>query len=164
MKKIILIIILVWGILIFVASSQNWKESNEKSKRLIYPITKHVLKITNYWKITNIDISNEKEINKIVNKLNYPIRKIAHIFLYFVLSILLMLVLTNCKLIPIKKMIIVVILCFLYSITDEYHQTLISGRTGKITDCIIDTIGAVMGTTLFIQIEKIKIAKKGEKK
>lgn len=37
------------------------------------------------------------------------------------------------------------ILAVVYSLTDEYHQTLVSGRTGRVFDIIVDSLGALFG-------------------
>jgi VanZ family protein len=43
--------------------------------------------------------------------------------------------------------------CFLilvvYSLTDEYHQSFVPGRTASLTDCGIDSIGGAMGMLVY---------------
>jgi VanZ family protein len=41
-----------------------------------------------------------------------------------------------------------VIVAGLFSLTDEYHQSFVPGRTGSIKDCGIDTFGAILGMLL----------------
>ena len=54
---------------------------------------------------------------------------------------------------------------FGFAISDEYHQTFVSGRTGRTLDVIIDSIGAFAGmvfyTTYYI-VYKIGV-KRGKK-
>ena len=157
-KKIIIlgIISILWCIVIFYASSRTSIESNNKSKEIIYKVTKKVVSITNHFHITNIDVKDEKWFIKTVNRLNKPLRKGAHAFVYFILGILLCLLL---KCFPLsKKMIwiIVILFCFCYSLTDEYHQTLVEGRTGQLIDCLIDTTGGVCGIALVELIKRRK--------
>ena len=157
-KKILMItLILFWCFIIFYASSKTSNESNGKSKELIYSTSKEVIKITNYFHITKIDLNDEKYFQEIVKKLNYPLRKCAHASVYFVLSILLMLLLKNFPITLKKAFIITISLCFLYSITDEFHQTFVKGRTGQFSDCIIDTLGAMLGSKITIMLEKKRI-------
>ena len=40
-------------------------------------------------------------------------------------------------------------LSILYAITDEFHQTFVTGRTGVWTDVVIDGLGAAAGLWLF---------------
>lgn len=39
---------------------------------------------------------------------------------------------------------------FLYACTDEFHQTFVSERTGKISDIFIDTFGGMLGAFLIM--------------
>lgn len=39
---------------------------------------------------------------------------------------------------------------FLYACTDEFHQTFVSERTGKISDVFIDTFGGMLGAFLIM--------------
>ena len=108
-----IILIIIWCFIIFYASSKTSNESNGKSKELIYSASKEVIKITNYFHITKIDLNDEKYFQEIVKKLNYPLRKCAHASVYFVLSILLMLLLKNFPITLKKAFIITISLCFL---------------------------------------------------
>lgn len=159
MKKksiIMIILIIIWCFIIFYASSKTSNESNGKSKELIYNTSKEIVKITNFFHITKIDLNDEKYFQKIVKKLNYPVRKCAHASVYFVLSILFILLLNSFSISLKKAFIITISLCFLYSITDEFHQTFVKGRTGQFSDCVIDTLGAVIGSKLTLTIIKRK--------
>ena len=40
-------------------------------------------------------------------------------------------------------------LCAAFAGTDEYHQTFVDGRTGQVTDVLIDTAGACVGCLLY---------------
>ncbi|MBU2577595.1 VanZ family protein, partial [Patescibacteria group bacterium] len=44
-----------------------------------------------------------------------------------------------------NKLFLSLVLTVLYALTDEYHQTLVSGRTGKLFDVFIDSMGALFG-------------------
>ena len=142
--KLILSILLVitWLLIIFTFSNMDTNKSNGKSKNIIYSVVK-------------IFDQNEKEAKTIANKLNLPLRKGMHMFEYFVLSILLLTLIKNIKNIK-NKYILVLLMCFLYSLTDEFHQLFITGRTGQFKDCIIDTIGAIIGLLVYNKIKRIK--------
>ncbi|HEX8924066.1 MAG TPA: VanZ family protein [Patescibacteria group bacterium] len=45
---------------------------------------------------------------------------------------------------------------YLYSLTDEFHQTFVKGRTGKFTDTLIDLIGITVGSLLLWSFLKNK--------
>lgn len=76
----------------------------------------------------------------------FIVRKSAHIFEYFVLYLLTY----NCfKNYNVKNIIIIsIIFCILCSSLDEVHQLFISGRTGKLTDVLVDSIGIILGYIL----------------
>lgn len=43
----------------------------------------------------------------------------------------------------------------IYAATDEIHQLFVSGRSGRITDVLIDGCGAVAGTLIILLISRI---------
>ena len=59
-----------------------------------------------------------------------------------------------------KRAIITIVSGALYAMTDEIHQTFISGRSGQITDVLLDTFGVIVGTIFVTYIFKIIIEKK----
>lgn len=145
--KIILLFIIItaWCGAIFYASSRTSNESNHASKELITTTLENVIKVTNHLNITNINLNDKSYTLNLVNKLNYPLRKCAHATIYFILAFLIMFFLKSLNLNYKKIIIITILFCFLYSITDEYHQTFVSNRTGQFSDCLIDTLGATIG-------------------
>ena len=138
-KTLSWILVLICMLSIFYLSNMNSNESNNKSKTTI---TKVIDKTTT--------ITNKDKENQLVEDINPYLRKCAHASIYFILSILLLISLS----ITINKKtsiiyLINLIICITYAITDEYHQTFISGRTGQITDVLIDTLGSILGIILF---------------
>ena len=49
-----------------------------------------------------------------------------------------------------------VIVAGLYSLTDEYHQSFVPGRTASIVDCGIDTVGAALSTLIVLAWDRLK--------
>lgn len=43
-----------------------------------------------------------------------------------------------------------IVIAGLYSLTDEYHQSFVAGRTSTIVDCGIDTVGASLATVIVL--------------
>jgi VanZ family protein len=124
----------------------NTNVSNSKSKSTINSIIEKTVETTNGLGITNKHPSKSK-IQQVIDKLNKPLRKIAHASVYFILSILLMHSLRINNNIT-KKIILSILICFLYACSDEFHQTFVLGRTGQFIDVIIDTIGAMIGSSI----------------
>ena len=142
-KKIIMwILVIMWMGVIFFFSSYNGIDSTTQSKGFLYNTLGKIIDI--FDKDITIE---EKEI--LIDKLDTPVRKVAHASVYLILAILVCLALDNYK-IDIKKLLIsAFIICVLYAISDEIHQTFIDGRSGEIKDIIIDSIGASIGLFLF---------------
>ena len=45
----------------------------------------------------------------------------------------------------ILRMFISALFCFVYALSDEFHQMFVDGRGASFTDCLIDTGGAMLG-------------------
>ena len=73
----------------------------------------------------------------------FLIRKSAHAFLYFLLGFLMINYLSELSIS--SKILLSILFCVFYSITDEIHQTFLIGRSGEITDVVLDSIFSVIG-------------------
>mgnify|MGYP004459323379 CR=1 FL=1 len=140
MKKTISIVLLIlWMIIIFSFSSADANKSTGTSDKVITTMIEIKDKITDQE--TPI---NEKEI--IVKNSSFYVRKIAHITEYLILGLLMF---NALKQFNILNIYYAIILCILYSCTDEFHQLFINGRSGSFRDVLIDTIGILLGTYLY---------------
>ena len=116
---------ILWCMVIFLFSNQPASVSSEQSSYA-------------YKMFENIGIL--KALFTVV-----PIRKCAHMFLYAVLGTLLFLFLrwrTN------YPHIIALSCCYLYAISDEFHQMFVPGRGAALTDTFIDLAGAIIGVLI----------------
>lgn len=151
MKVVKICFLVLWMALIFAFSNQKDVESSNVSDGFI---DRTVVKI---YKIFNENITKEKE-NEIIEKYTYPIRKLAHYTLYFILGILSFLVVKDYSIN--KKLIIYsLLICFLYACSDEFHQLFIIGRSARVLDVIIDTFGSFCSISIFYIFNK-KISKR----
>ena len=158
-KKLIisLILVIIWMVLIFFFSNMNSDLSNENSQSII---------ITIINKIDEIIKSSEEVIlrhhsKEFIETANFIFRKLCHISEYLVLSVLILNFLSILKKYTIKKNILIaMIVSILYSISDEFHQIFISGRSGQVMDVLIDTFGAIVGAILFCFIFNKKMSNK----
>lgn len=140
LKKIVkLVLLITWMAIIFNFSNDNGTESTKKSDLVITKI---------YQVITNAEPS-KKQLQNIIDKYVYPIRKLAHFTEYAVLGILLVNFINEFKILSIKVIIISVILCMLYAISDEIHQLFSAGRSARILDVFIDTLGSSTGIIIY---------------
>lgn len=151
MKVVKICFLVLWMALIFSFSNQKDVDSSKISDGFI---DRTVVKI---YKVFNENITKEKE-NEIIEKYTYPIRKLAHYTLYFVLGILSFLVVKDYSIN--KKLIIYsLLICFLYACSDEFHQLFVIGRSASIKDVIIDTFGSFCSISIFYIFNK-KTSKK----
>lgn len=151
MKVVKICFLVLWMALIFSFSNQKDVDSSKVSDGFI---DRTVVRI---YKIFNENITKEKE-NEIIEKYTYPIRKLAHYTLYFILGILSFLVVKDYSIN--KKLIIYsLLICFLYACSDEFHQLFIIGRSARVLDVMIDTFGSSCSISIFYIFNK-KISKK----
>lgn len=131
-------LIVAWMFVIYQFSSDNGSESLNLSGGVTELFTKVVRILTG------------KDLKMSVSPDNYAfielcLRKLAHMFIFFILSISTMLFLFTFKINMGLRMGIALLFSFVYACVDEYHQSFVSGRTSSFTDTLIDTGGAVLG-------------------
>lgn len=148
--SVIIAIVFSWLLLIFNLSAMTSQDSNHKSTGLTEKLISKVLDATNEAGITDSHPDGAK-LTKAASLINAPLRKVAHATVYFVLALILLAVgrvifggkryLISCA--------IALLFCFVFALTDEYHQTFVAGRTGQFSDVLIDTAGACVGVLVF---------------
>ena len=84
------------------------------------------------------------------------LRKAAHILEFAILAVLLLRVGLRKEKEFNKKLVYGVALVFgiLYAVIDEYHQTFVIGREGVLTDVLIDSLGIMLGTGVYLAVKK----------
>ena len=82
--------------------------------------------------------------------IHFLIRKLAHVSEYAMFGLLLYhsFVPRHPESWHTRSALGAVVIAGLFSLTDEYHQSLVPGRTASIKDCGIDTLGALVGILL----------------
>lgn len=150
-RKIIkFILIVVWMGLIFSFSSDNATTSTNKSDGVI-------IKIVQVFKNDNL---TTKEKEYWTNKLVVPIRKGAHFFVYFILGLLVISFLKEYGSIDKKRIALAILVTFLYACSDEVHQLFVPGRSGQISDVLLDTFAGIISIISYGIIYN-KIGKRG---
>jgi len=121
LKRILLI---MWMIVIFYFSSQDATKSSATSNGLLLFL---------FGDLANIPIYR------------MLIRKLAHAFEFFLLTILLM--------INVKDYKLSFLYCFLYALSDEFHQYFIPARAMAFKDVCIDMIGSLIAILIMVLIK-----------
>lgn len=133
--------VIFWMLLIFMLSSQPASESNNLSTG----VTKYIIKTIG--KFLPLDIETSTVIN-VVSKLNHYVRKSAHFISYLILGVLVLNAFIKSKIEMKKAIFYSLIICVLYSISDEFHQLFVPGRGGQVKDVIIDSGGSFTGVLM----------------
>lgn len=74
--------------------------------------------------------------------LSYIVRKIAHFTEYFILGLLVYHLVKQYRCVSKKEIIWMILFCVIYAMSDEFHQVFIGGRSPKVFDVIIDSLGS----------------------
>ncbi|SNT10961.1 VanZ like family protein [Anaerovirgula multivorans] len=90
-----------------------------------------------------------------IGRLHHLIRKNAHFFSYLVLGVLVLNALRRSGVYGSKGIMIAFLICVLYAISDEFHQTFVPGRSGEIRDVIIDSAGATVGVLGYLGMSRV---------
>ena len=140
-KKIFLwILVISWMALIFYFSAQNAESSTNQSRAIV----DKTIVVDKYS-----ENKSEEEKEELRESIDRVLRKVAHASVFFVLAILVWFLVKEYTL-DIKKILLIgIIICFLYSCSDEIHQLYVIGRSGEVRDVIIDNIGACFGYLVF---------------
>lgn len=143
------LLVLLWMMLIFTFSSANGEESSGLSDKVIETIA---LNLTDVQK-------NSKEMDSIKEKYSFLIRKSAHFLVYFILGILVMNALYTFK---VNRYMIIYasLICIIYAITDEFHQTFVNKRSGQISDVLLDSSASLIANYLFMRLVVLRNEKK----
>lgn len=134
MRRVLsVLLVLLWMFFIFANSNATGVESSSLSDNVLENI---VVICTNIKR-------DSQEMEKVKKKYGIVIRKFAHFFVYFVLGILVMNALYSFN---VNRWMIIYasLICIIYAISDEFHQTFISGRSGQLRDVLLDSSGSLL--------------------
>ena len=129
---------------IFSMSCQTAAVSNQSSGKVIRTIAKIIIEDFESKPI-------EYQIN-FISSLQFFVRKSAHFLIYFMLGVSFCgFALTFDKMTVLFKSFLSFGFSVLYAVGDEIHQLFVSGRSGQISDVILDACGIICGV-LFINL------------
>ncbi len=133
-------------ILIFSFSAKDADHSHLESIGVGKMIGKIIYSDFEKWSIADQDA--------FISRIEHPIRKCAHASEYAVLGMLILGTVLTYR----RYQYYYLLAWFgatLYACTDEFHQLYVPGRSGQITDVMIDSMGALFGIVVFKLILKI---------
>lgn len=153
-RIILSILILINFITIFGFSEQNGEQSTGLSRSI-------TLSVLNTFGDYNEPLTEEQETQ--VLNVEHIIRKLAHFTIYTILGILLMSLAETFDFTNKKRLLLSVLIGFLYASLDEFHQSYTPGRTPLFIDVIIDTLGVIVGSLFVLICIKIIQNKRNKK-
>lgn len=154
------VLLIGWMGLIFFFSHQTAAESGDLSGGLIESAVRFFF-----------PSASQSFITQVISSAEFWVRKLAHFCIYAVLGALGFLTFVSYTSIPFAlRCFFSLLMSVLYSMSDEYHQTFISGRSGELRDVLIDGAGALTGILfcafiygLIIHIRKKRKSKMNKK-
>lgn len=151
-RKICLILTLLWVIVIFAYSAQAGAES-EGTSRWAGTMFARIF-------VPGFDDWSEAEQIKFAEKIDHPVRKVAHFTEYAILGFLVAGTYATKDKTKKKNILIPWMLATIYAATDELHQVFVPGRDGNIKDVLLDSAGCFFGVTMMLLILNISFSRK----
>lgn len=151
-RIIALVLAVVWMFRIFSFSSDDAEESGMTSRSMSYNLIEKVSRHLGLgW--------DEDKIEAVSKPAEKIIRKVAHMYEYAVLSLLLGIAADAWRYMKfwegdprgarrLKRMGIVAGICLIYAFSDEFHQLFVDGRSGEIRDVMLDFGGVLIAQIL----------------
>ena len=126
---------------IFNFSAQTGVDSGNLS----YAVSHKTVEIGN--KVLNKNLE-EWEIDEAAYRIEYPVRKLAHMTEYFLLAIAVSFPFYVYGVRGIALMVVAGFICVGFACGDEYHQSFVEARGPSVRDVGIDSCGAMIGILL----------------
>lgn len=119
---------------IFAFSAQPGDSSTQLTDSAVIPVAE--------WLMSIQEGNSEAAFQTLHFMLGTIVRKAAHVCEYALLGYLVYRLL---KAYGHSRPWLAVVVCVIYAVTDEAHQFFVPGRTGSVTDVLIDSAGAAVG-------------------
>ncbi len=127
--------------IIFLFSSQNGTESGSLS----HMISVKIVEVSN--SIFQQELTTD-EIEFYADKIETPVRKLAHITEYCVFALTVLFPLYVYGVRGKRLFLSTLLFCICFAASDEYHQSFVADRGPSIKDVFIDSIGVGIGTII----------------
>lgn len=139
------ILTIFWTVIIFAFSLQPGDASSQISSGF----GKWLIEVFFSGFIGEVEMLSTKQLEQ----LHFLLRKCAHFTEYFILGVWVSVAL---KWLPIyRKILLGLLYCILVASTDETIQLFVSGRSGRFSDVVLDSVGALCGIGFLLLIGKM---------
>ncbi len=141
--------VIIWMIFIFYMSGKTGQESSGQSGKISLFITNLLEKVRQ---------DSPQEMQNLQDVLELVIRKAAHMTEYAILFLLSYLAMVKISMIQSRfyNRSIAVLISLLYACSDEMHQLLVPGRSGRMIDVGIDMAGVLIVLICMILSKNMK--------
>ena len=99
---------------------------------------------------------SDKEQEAFAEKVDYPVRKTAHAMEYAVLGLLTAGAYIRSGTSIRKGILVPWGIAALYAASDEFHQLFVPGRSGQVSDVVLDSAGVLAGVLLLAGIRRAR--------
>ncbi len=144
LRVILGILIVLNMLLIFNFSNEDGATSNNTSTSVSQVVAENT--------VPDFNKKPVEEQTEIVQRINKPLRKIAHMTEFGSLGALVFFFLLTWKGHLLLRYISSLVFTFLYACTDEWHQSFTASRGARFTDILIDFSGAVITCSVILGI------------
>ena len=135
---------ILWAALIFCMSAEPATESADRSGS----VTEKVVSLL----VPDFEEKTEEEKAEILSTADHIIRKIAHFCIFGMLGVLAVFVSLGYSASRGAHTVRSIVFCAIYAASDEIHQYFVPGRGPKVTDVLIDSVGAFCGIVLIMLV------------
>lgn len=140
--------VLFWMGLIFWFSAQEAEISTDMSRTVGYRVGEFFISDFGEW--------SGAEQQAFAARIDFPVRKGAHASEYAFLGLLLTGTAAAYR-VPgrWRRYAFAFLVTAAYAVSDEFHQLFVPGRSGQVSDVLLDSVGALVGVFFFFLAEKI---------
>lgn len=146
-RKIFTGFVIVWMIIIFMFSARNADISSQDSSRVGMLAGQIFFRDFNDWDL--------QEQVAFAQKIDHPVRKTAHATEYAILGMLLFGAAYQTREQRRRTAVLSWGIGTFYAATDEIHQIFVPGRSGQITDVMIDSSGVAVGVLILLLLSDL---------
>lgn len=152
-RKIFLVITIVCMTAIFLFSSRTGEESTGDS----YFVGNVVGEIF----VPGFDEWSAQEQLEFAEKIDHPVRKTAHAMEYAVLGLLTAGAFIGRRTSILAGIFVPWCIASAYAATDEIHQLFVPGRSGQVSDVLLDSAGVLAGLLVLAAVRLLRRRKRG---
>ena len=142
------ILAVAWMCLIFSFSNQPATESSKVSGGLCHRLVERANDTL------HLDMTEKQQLT-MAEKIEYPVRKAAHMTEYAILGLLSFAFYRGILKKEKRQFLAALLTAAVYAATDEFHQYFIPGRSAEVMDVCIDTLGASIGLAILFFTLKV---------